>query len=222
MEHFSSTISAKYTLEDASLCDKYILVFFVWLRKEMNWWNAWGSFAKMSVLKSKAFKFRICWNERFLFWNTSPSCSYSSHLNWRFTTFNMLCCTWCPSTCFGKEVRPANNTPVPPLHLGIPFCLGESQPLGCLPGSWAAVWMCFCSMLYARHQAVGNEHRQGLLRIWWLFSEPSFVGEVGATDCLSQGVGLYHSFSSRLVLDGTAYTLSLTSACAFTLPQCTV
>ncbi|XP_042097989.1 transmembrane protein 164 isoform X4 [Ovis aries] len=32
----------------------------------------------------------------------SPSCH--SPLNWRFTTFSMLCSTWCPSTCSGKEV----------------------------------------------------------------------------------------------------------------------
>lgn len=59
-------------------------------------------------------------------------CPYSSPLNWRFTTFSMLCSTWCPSTCCGKEVRPADHTPAPPLQLAAPFCFGESQPLGCL------------------------------------------------------------------------------------------
>ncbi|XP_060038447.1 transmembrane protein 164 isoform X2 [Erinaceus europaeus] len=29
---------------------------------------------------------------------------FNSPLNWRFTTSNMSCSTWYPSTCFGKEV----------------------------------------------------------------------------------------------------------------------
>lgn len=45
----------------------------------------------------------------------------------------MLCSTWCPSTCSGKEVRPANPIPVPAPHLPSLLLLrGQSQPLGCL------------------------------------------------------------------------------------------
>lgn len=49
------------------------------------------------------------------------------------------------------------------------------------------------------------------------FAEPAFVGELGASDCLSQGLGLELSVSDGLGMHGTSSTLSLTCACAFPL-----
>lgn len=45
------------------------------------------------------------------------------------------------------------------------------------------------------------------------FSELAFVGELGASDCLSQGLGLGLSVWGSLGLHGTSYTHSVTHLC---------
>lgn len=49
------------------------------------------------------------------------------------------------------------------------------------------------------------------------FSEPSFVDELGAADCLCQGLGLGFFVCGCLGLNETSHTLSLACVCAFPL-----
>lgn len=136
----------------------------------------------------------------------------------------MLCSTWCPSTCFGKEVRPANPIPVPAPHLpslllfggvgrGVTTCWVSYQKPEVLP-DWVSA---ACFMPETRQWE--NGHRWGLQRAWWFLI--LCVRELRTTDSLSQGRGLRLFVRGGLGLAWTefAHTLSLTSALAFSLPQ---
>lgn len=112
----------------------------------------------------------------------SPSCPHSSPLNWRSTTFSMSCSTWCPSTCFGKEVRLADYIFVPPPHASSSILrshtlLRTSWDLALLLG-WV---FSACMMSDVRHW--GDDHRWGLQRVWGFPNQTLWVSMVQLPAC---------------------------------------